>query len=176
MNKNVKIYLAGSVPKGDKEAKDFFDWRSDYKKQIEKYINKVDFIDPYERGEFNESDFMAVFGADCYHIKNSDLIAVNAEDKLGVGTAQELVIAKYFKKPVITVLPKGTHHRRIDIMFRGQLIADWIHPFLFAFSDLILESISEFNLTNVDLDKMSVKDIKVIDRAVDIMGKKYEKR
>jgi len=163
------------VPKGDREAEDFHDWRADYQRQISIYIDDVDYIDPYERGEFDESDFMAVFGTDCYHIKNSDLIVVNAEDKLGVGTAQEIVIAKYFKKPVITVLPKGTHHRRIDIVFRDQLIKDWIHPFLFAFSDLILDSIDQFKLTDVDLEYIKIKDIGVIDQAVEAVELKVLK-
>jgi hypothetical protein len=110
---------------------------------------------------------LAVFGADCKHIKNCDLVVVNSEEKLGVGTAQEIVIAKYFKKPVITILPKGSHHRRQDILFRGQFIEDWIHPFLYAFSDLILENIGEFSISKLDFGK--VKDISVIDQSIKLV-------
>ena len=81
---------------------------------------------------------------DCNFIKNCDLVIVNAEEKLGVGTSQEMVIAKYFKKPVITIIPKGSHHRKKDVDFHGKIISDWIHPFIHSFSDLIFEDIQEF--------------------------------
>ena len=164
MKQSLKIYLAGSVPKGDRETKNFMNWRLEYADVIRKVIPNAEFIDPFERGDFDESDFMAVFGADCRHIKNCDLVVINGEDRLGVGTSQELVIAKYFKKPVITILPKDTHHRRSNLEFRGQIIEDWIHPFIFAFSDLILEKTDDLN--KVDLQKIKPKDISIIDQSI----------
>ncbi len=169
MKKHTKIYLAGSVPKGDTEAKDFIDWRKTYARELEKIIEKVEIIDPFDRGEFDESNFLAVFGTDCRHIKNCDLVIANDEGSgFGVGAAQELVIAKYFKKPVITILPKATHHRRLNLVFRGQLIEDWIHPFVYAFSDLILEDIKA--LAGIDFAKIKIKDISIIDHSIDALS------
>ena len=165
------IYLAGSVPKGDNEAVSFEDWREKYKQILRNMDKSVSVINPYERGDnFNEGDFMAVFGSDCRDIKRSNLILVNAEERLGAGTAQELVIAKYLNKTVVTILPKGTHHRRSKTYFRGRLIDDWIHPFIYAFSDIIIESLSDLDL--VKIRKLKPKGIEVIDQAINNVGNK----
>ncbi|MFH1749699.1 MAG: hypothetical protein ABH837_02285 [bacterium] len=160
----MKIYLAGSVPKGDEEAKGFDDWRNRYKQSLQKFFD-ADFIEPYHK-ELDEGDFLAVVGQDCRHIKESSLVIVNAEEKLGVGTAQELVIAKYFKKPVVSVLPKDTHHRRSNVPFHGKVVEDWIHPFIFTFSDFIVESINEIEKIKAKIFSSKIKDISVIDEAV----------
>lgn len=94
------------------------------------------------------------------------MVIVNAEEKLGVGTAQELVIAKYFKKPVISVLPKDTHHRRSKVVFHGRLVEDWIHPFIFAFSDFIVESVDKIETIKDKICSSKIKDISVIDEAI----------
>ena len=160
----MKIYLAGSVPKGDEEKVDFKNWRNYYKKDLSKRIEAI-FVDPSDRDpNFNESDFLAVFGYDCRNIKDSDLIIVNCENKIGVGTSQEMVIAKYFKKPVITVLPKNSEHRKTNLVFRGKTIKDWIHPFIFAFSDVIVENVSEAN--NKLIEGIAPKDITAIDDSI----------
>ena len=160
----MKIYLAGSIPKGDEEAKKFDNWRDRYKKILQEFFD-ADFIDPYDR-KLDEGDFLAVVGQDCKHIKDSSLVIVNAEEKLGVGTAQELVIAKYFSKPVISVLPKDTHHRRSDIIFNEKIVEDWIHPFIFAFSDFIVENINGVEAIKDKVFSSTVKDISVIDEAI----------
>jgi len=159
-----KIYLAGSVPKGDEEEKIFDNWRSRYRGELEKIFD-AEYIDPYDR-ELDEKDFLLVVGGDCFAIQESSLIVVNAENKLGPGTAQELVIAKYFKKPVVTVLPKDTPHRRTNIIFRGQPIDDWIHPFIFAFSDFIIENIAGIHdIKDALFLPENIKDISIIDTA-----------
>jgi hypothetical protein len=160
----MRIYLAGSVPKGDEEAKGFDNWRDRYKKVLQKFFD-ADFIEPYHR-ELDESDFLAVVGQDCRHIKDCALVVVNAEEKLGVGTAQELVIAKYFSKPVISVLPKNTHHRRSNVVFHGKTVEDWIHPFIFAFSDFIVENVNEVEKVKEKVFSSAAKDISVIDEAI----------
>jgi len=160
----MKIYLAGHVPKGDKEAQNFNEWRDRFKKVLKSNF-KAEFINPYNR-KVDEEDSLFVFGFDCAHIKESDLIIINAEDRLGVGTSQEMVIAKYFKKPVITVLPKQTHHRRKDVVFNGKNIDDWIHPFVFAFSDFIIEDINKIADIKDKIFNSKIKDISVIEQAI----------
>lgn len=160
------IYLAGSVTKGDKEKKTFENWRLEYSKVLGQVFNQVDFIDPADAGK-DEEDSLSVTGEDAGHIKMADLIIVNGEQKLGAGTAMELVIAKYFKKPVITILPKDSHHRRSNITFHEKLIADWIHPFIHTFSDLIIEKIEDIEDKKDKVLKIQPKDITIIDKAID---------
>ena len=111
----------------------------------------------------DESDFKAVFEADCQHIRTCDMVIVNAENQLGVGTSQEMLIAKYFKKPVITILPKDTYHRRSNIQINSKFISDWIHPFIFSTSDFILEDIQEINTIKNKVLNTKIKDISILE-------------
>ncbi len=81
----MKIYLAGSVPKGDKASKLFNDWRQEYSGVLKKIFKDAKLIDPYHK-KLDESDCFAVVGGDSLHIKTADLIVVNAEKKIGAGT------------------------------------------------------------------------------------------
>ncbi len=89
---------------------------------------------------------------------------------MGVGTSQEILIAKYFSKPIISVIPKNSPHRRSDIVFDNTHIGDWIHPFLFTFSDLIIEDVSECIAWIQDYTQnpksKTIKNIAVIDDVI----------
>ena len=159
----MKIYLAGKIPKG-KEIESFDNWQAQYRKVLGE-IFPAEYVD-HSQIKADESDYMGIFGLDCNFIRNADMIIVNAERKLGVGTAQEMVIAKYFGKPVITILPKDTHHRKKDIVFHGKMIEDWIHPFVYSFSDIILESVVEMYDNKEKIENMVVKDLSVIDESI----------
>ncbi len=160
----MRIYLAGSIPKGDTETKEFVDWRDHYSEVLKKVFN-AEFITP-RAGEVDETDWMLVMGKDSRSIKVSDVTVVYAENKIGAGTAMEMVIAKYFKKPVITVIPKNTHHRQSNVVFDGKLVGDWVNPFIGAFSDFVIESIEEVVTIKDQLASVKVKDISIIDEAV----------
>lgn len=100
------------------------------------------------------------------------MVVINAGEKIGAGTAMEMVAAKYFKKPVITVLPKNTHHRRSNVVFHGKSVEDWIHPFIWAFSDFIVESVEEVKGIENKLRTAEIKDISVIDQAIEYVTSK----
>jgi hypothetical protein len=161
----MKIYLAGKVPKGDEEAKTFHNWRDDYKNILQRIFPDANCIEPYHL-DLDESDLLLVVGSDCKHIKDSSLVVINAEEKLGVGTATELVIAKHYQKPVIAVLPKDSHHRRSNVVFHGKLVKDWIHPFIFVFSDFIVESVNEVDNIKDKVLNTEIKSISIIDESV----------
>jgi len=169
----MKIYLAGSVPKGDKEAEVFDNWRKRYQGLLLAVFPDADFIDPYVR-EADESDPLLVAGFDCAHIKTADLVVVHAEEKLGAGTSQELVVAKYFHRPVITVLPKDSHHRRSNITFHDVFIKDWTHPFIHTFSDFIVERVEDIGKIAPKLATAHVKDIGIIDEAIEYAERKLK--
>lgn len=161
-----EIYLAGSVPKGDKEAEGFTNWRTKWSEVLPKVFENSQIINPYDP-KLDEGDFLQVVGQDLGHIKRASLIVINAEEKLGAGTAMEMVAAKYFSKPVITVLPKDTHHRRSNVTFNGKLVKDWIHPFIWHFSDFIVESVDEVEDIKKKLETTKIKGISIIDEAIE---------
>ena len=80
-----------------------------------------------------------------------------------------MVIAKYLKKPVVTVLPKDSqdsHHRRSNLVFNGKTVEDWIHPFIHTFSDFIISDINEIEKIKDKILTTKTKDISVVDRAI----------
>lgn len=138
--KTFTVYLAGKVPKGA-EIGTNENWRLEYARHLSQ-ADIFEFLSP-EAPHLDESQPLLVFGHDCLLVQQCDLVIVNASTKLGVGTSQEMVIAKYFGKHVFTVLPSDSHHRRSHLQMYDYLIEDWIHPFLFAFSDKIFDSIEQ---------------------------------
>lgn len=168
----MKIFLAGKIPKGkDANATDFVE-------SIVPHIRlkNIEFIKG-EKRDLDESDFFLVFGWDCKHIKNSDIVIVDAREKIGAGTAQEMLIAKYFGKPIITILPKDTHHRKSNLEFNGKVITDWIHPFIYSTSDIIVESEKEIEsaIKKVVNGNVKIKDISIIEDSIDYANKKLNK-
>lgn len=160
----MKIYLAGSIPKGKQEEENFFDWRENYKEVLEKTL-KAELITPL--ADIDEADFLLVVGNDSKNIRNSDLVIVNAQEKLGAGTSMEMVIAKYFKKPVVAILPKNSYHRRPNLTFQNKyFVSDWIHPFIHTFSDFIIEKISDIQNIKDQIFKTTAKDISIVDQAI----------
>lgn len=166
----MKIYLAGSVPKSDKDKETFDNWRTRYQQALEKWV-EAEFIDPADASK-DEGDSLAVAGQDCGNIKSCDLVVVNAENKIGAGTAIELAVAKYFKKPVVTVLPKDTHHRRSNITLHHRVIEDWINPFIHTFSDFIVEKIEQVEEIKDKLKTQQIKNISIIDQAIKYSNEK----
>ena len=84
-----------------------------------------------------------VVGHDLYQVKKPDLCLVDARFKIGAGTAQEIVIAKQFNKPVVIVIPKDSHHRKSNVTFHGVQMEDWIHPFLKVSTDYVADSVED---------------------------------
>lgn len=171
--RTITIYLAGSVPKGAEEEKEFVNWRLDYKRILDKFLD-ADFIFP-NAGDMDERDFLLIVGKDSKSIKSSDLVIVNAEERLGAGTSMEMVIAKHLKKPVITVLPKNSYHRRSNMTFQGKyFVEDWVHPFVHTFSDFIVEHVAEIEKIKEKIFNTPIKDITIIDTAIDHRNKKHQ--
>lgn len=169
---NFKIFLSGSVPKGDNEKMQCLDWRSEYKKILSQ-LGEVEFVEDDTKKD--ETKPFLIFGHDANMVKNADLIIINADKKIGrgigVGTAQEIIIAKYFSKPVLTVLPKNTHHRRSDMVWDGKVVSDWVSPFLSSTSDLVVETVHDSlawikeYMENPEIKK--IKNINIIDDAIE---------
>lgn len=137
----MKVVLLGSIPKGDKVRKNWVDWKTEYVEKISNAIPDANFL----HGDLinDKEGPEVVVGHDLYLIKNADIAVVHATSKIGAGTAQEILMAKQFKIPVIAVIPKDSHHRQSNIVFEGTLIKDFINPFLFISTDYVAENIDD---------------------------------
>lgn len=137
----MKIVLLGSIPKGDEVRKNWIDWKTEYVGKINEAIPQANFLHGNLISDKEGAE--AVVGHDLYLIKNSDLAIVHAVSKIGAGTAQEILMAKQFNKPVIAIIPKDSHHRKSNIVFHGTLIEDFINPFLLISTDYVAEDIMD---------------------------------
>ena len=143
------------------------DWKVEYKEKLSQIPNvKIIDGDTWK----DETKPLQLVGHDASLIKTADIVIVDSKKKLGAGTAQEMVIAKYFSRPVISIIPKDTHHRRTNIVFDGTEIDDWIHPFLLTFSDLVVENIDDciewIKEFSKNPESKKIKDIAIIDEAI----------
>lgn len=164
----TSIYLSGSVAKSDAESASTVDWRDAFRNILSK-DKEYHFHHPGEV-RIHESDQYGVFGLNAWMVKNADLTIVYGENKIGIGTAQEALMAKYFGKPVIFYCPKNSYNRR-DIIHDGKEVADWIHPFVQATADAIIETIEELPQSITEL--RDIKDISIIDDAIIYVEENY---
>lgn len=165
--RRIRVYLAGKVPKGAAEEAAAIDWRGTYAAALSE-VGDFETLSP-EDPTLDENYPERVFGHDCYLIRECDMVIINAMTKLGVGTAQEMLIAKYFNKHVFTVLPKDSHHRRSNLKMNGIHVAEWVHPFLYCTSDAIFEDLDALCRALADADATlaaPAKTLKIIDHAV----------
>lgn len=141
MEKIIKIALLGSMPKGDATRSTWTDWKQEYISKIQVALPQAVFL----HGDLisDSAGPEMVVGHDLWLIRQSDIVIVNASEKVGAGTAQEMILAKYFHKPVVSVLPRNTHHRKDEVVFHGTIVHDWMHPFLKVSSDNISETIED---------------------------------
>lgn len=167
-----KIYLAGKVSKNDSELKDkTLNWREEIIQELNK-INSFEYLDPQTQ-RVTETDSKGVFGMCCDMVLSADLIIVQANRKLGLGTAQEILIAKSKQIPVISILPKNTHLRR-DLINQGEIVKDWIHPFIQETSDILIENEQEITTAIKELENMKIKDLSLIDDCRNYYLQKYK--
>lgn len=139
---SFSVYLAGSVQKELDEKKVNSDWRKEFQSLCEKKsCLKINFLNPNETS-FDTVPTEKFFSRDVYMINNSDAVIVDCVNKIGLGTAQEILIAKYFKKPVIAVSPKNSHYNR-TITTEHSKSFNYKHPFLTSTADVITESFEE---------------------------------
>lgn len=138
---SVKIVLLGSIPKGDKIREGWRDWKPEYIAALSMAVTNAEVIDGDAISDSAGPEL--VVGHDLGLIESADIVLVNAENKIGAGTAQEIVFAKYWRKPVVLVMPQNSHHRRLNITFHGTKMKEWVHPFLYVGADFIANDIEE---------------------------------
>ena len=159
----VSLYLAGKITKdGDRAL-----WREEFGEALKEEqkafpeIKDIILLNP----DSLRPDMMPVeefFSRDVHLISISSGVVVNATDRIGPGTAQEILIAKRYGKPVVTVLPENSRYwRRLNL--RGTDII-YRHPFLFSTSDKIARDWKEAALwmLNCLSGKLKVK-VKTLD-------------
>jgi len=141
--KKINIYPAGGVVKGEQDSEKV-SWTEEDMDLVKQKLAPADvhFIDPRFRND-DLNDSFAVFGRDLMAVKVSDFVIVDGRQKRGIGVGQEMMFAKMQGIPVITIAPKGGHYRKGELHYLGQKVEDYVHPFIFSTSDVLVENFEE---------------------------------
>jgi predicted house-cleaning noncanonical NTP pyrophosphatase (MazG superfamily) len=165
----LKIYVAGKVRK--ESVFGTHHWREGFVAELEKLSGlKLENLDPTKNG-IDQSSPEEVFGADCYMISQADVVVVYLTDDISVGGSQEILIAKYFKKPVIGLAPIGGKFNGATREYFGKIIEDYKDPFVFSTCDKVCEDIGQVAEALKNLDKITPKDLSIIDKAIEKIKK-----
>ena len=100
---------------------------------------------------------------------------VDGSKRIGIGVAQEFLIAKYYDKPVIVVCPPGTHNNKVITTNKTDSF-QLKHPFVTATADEIVESWEDAAKRLVDHfkgQKIAVKSIDLIEESRKVYEEKY---
>ncbi|MFH1433316.1 MAG: hypothetical protein ABIG32_00265, partial [Candidatus Uhrbacteria bacterium] len=126
MSKSLKVYIAGKVSKNSVFGTSH--WRDAFCEELEKKTGLKNInLDPTRTGiskVLDEKDYQAVVGRDCFLIKNADVVIVNLTDDISVGGSQEMLIAKYYEKPLIGIAPVGGKFRKPEKEIYGNTYLD----------------------------------------------------
>lgn len=145
----IKVYVAGKVSKNSVFGT--HDWRDAFCEQLESLSGlSLQNMDPTKL-DIDQNHPFSVFGADSYLISQSDVVIVYLSDDISIGGSQEILIAKYFKKPVIGLAPHGGKFNGSDKEYFGRQVKNYRDPFVFTSCDRVCKTIEEvaFNLKNL---------------------------
>lgn len=136
----ISVYCSGGIKKGaHDESKVIFG--SFEREAIAKALSPVSvvFLRPDDRGD-DIGDAFTVFGRDHFQVKLADFCVVDARHRRGIGVGIEMLSAKRFDKPLVSVAPPESHYRRTRLAYLGSEVEDYVHAHLFALSDAIVDS------------------------------------
>ncbi len=179
--KKIKVYVAGKI--SPESVFRTHDWRDGFCKELsEKTGFEIVNLDPTrssEGFELDQGNAKLIFGRDSFMIKISDLVIVNLTDDISIGGSQEMLIAKYYKKPLIGLAPKGGKFNKEEKELLGKTYRNWINPFVSVSCDKIVANIDELSaLVKGFFSKKSdlIKDISIIDDAVEYYKREHHSK
>lgn len=162
--KNIKLYVAGKVSKDSIFGK--HDWRDEFCAELEKLSQlQIKNLDPTKTGVYQGNPEL-VFGADCDLISQSDVVVVYLSDDISVGGSQEILIAKYFKVPVIGLARHGGKFHGHDKEYADHTVENHRDPFVFSTCDVVCKTVEEVAAELIRLDDIRPKTLDIIPEAI----------
>ncbi|HUS25805.1 MAG TPA: hypothetical protein VMY99_00460 [Nevskiaceae bacterium] len=160
----VNVYVAGKVAKNSVFGR--HDWRDGFVQELQKLSGRQLYnVDPTKTGA-DLRDPAQIFGADCYMISHCDVVVVYLSDDISVGGSQEILIAKYFAKPVIGLAPHGGKFNGAVKEYFGEVVKNVQDPFVFATCDVVCKTIEEVGEVLKDLERVRPKTLDIIPTAI----------
>lgn len=164
----VKVYVAGKVSK-DSVFRTHY-WRDGFCEEIEKLTGlKLKNLDP-TKTKANQNRPEEVLSADAYLIKSCDVLIAYLSDDISVGCSQEILIAKYFNKPVIALAPHGGKFNGSSKEYFGKVIHNYKDPFVYTSCDVVCSNLEEVGKALKNLDNIEVRNLDYIKEAAERYG------
>lgn len=170
-NATIRIYLCGSVKKGladNRPATEF--WSPEHEDFIGRAIDGcVQLLNP-SKTPISRQDYFMNFGCDIFLVRSSHLVIADLRSEKGIGVGAELMFARQAGIPVVAWLPPDSHYRRDLSDVFGENLRNWVHPFAFALSDYVEDSLEDVcHRANAILDGSvdRTNHSKTIDRAIE---------
>lgn len=164
----VLIYCSGSIQRGKEDTEKLL-WTDKERKEVSSALNpiKVVFLNPDERTD-DLNNHLTVFGRDHFQVSLADFIVVEARERRGVGVGIEMFAAKFFNKPVISVVPKNSHYRREKLEYLGSVSKNYIHAHIFGISDAIVDDFKQAGewIKEFSENPKPVKDITILEKSI----------
>lgn len=161
----IKVYVAGKISKDSVFGT--HDWRGNFCAELEKLSGlKLDNLDPTKTGT-DQNDSKLVFGADSYLISQSNVLIVYLSDDISIGGSQEILIAKYYKIPVIGLARHGGKFNGADKEYFGKVVKNYKDPFVFTTCDVVCKTVEEVAEALKNIDTLQPKTLDIIPQSVD---------
>ena len=121
----MRLYIAGKV--GKKSVFNTQHWRDGFVSQLRGLSgHELTNLDPLAYENDRDYDPQFVFDKDCWLINQADCVIVYLSDDISVGGSQEMLIAKYLKKPLIGLAPKEGKFNKTEKTHLGKTITNYI--------------------------------------------------
>lgn len=160
----IKTYVAGKISKDSIFGT--HDWRDNFCAELEKLSGlALENLDPTKTNT-DQNDAAAVFGADSYLISQCDVLIVYLSDDISIGGSQEILIAKYFKKPVIGLARHGGKFNGSDKEYFGKIVKNYKDPFVFTTCDIVCATVEEVAGALQDLNTITAKTLDIIPQSI----------
>ena len=144
-NACCKIYLSGSIRKGEEDTRsdDYFWTDNDVEILGQKIQAEIEILNP-ALTRIDRSDTKLNFGCDLFLVSISTLIVVDLRRKKGIGVGAELMLADQLKVPTFGILGQSSDYQK-DVLtnLSGQDIEYWTHPFAEGLCDELFDNVEE---------------------------------
>lgn len=155
------MYVAGKISKNSVFGTHH--WRDDFLRDLAQLSGiALTNIDPTKTG-VDQGDPFAAFGADAFMISRSDMVIVYLSDDISVGGSQEILIAKYFQKPVFGLAPLGGKFNGSTKEYFGKNVENYRDPFVFSTCDAVCADMPALAAALQNLSALQPKGIGLID-------------
>jgi hypothetical protein len=174
----LKVYVAGKV--SSNSVFGTHDWRDAFCAKLSELSGiEIVNLDPTKADkdfDHDQGNPKLVVGRDSFMIKQADVVIVNLTDDISVGGSQEMLIAKYFNKPLVGIAPRGGKFRKTEKELYGRVYKDWIDPFASYSCDAFVENIKQaanFIKTELQDPDFKPKGIETINQSIEYYQTKH---